>query len=300
MRGSVLFDLVATGTPPARLIGGASIAAGVILLFAQMELWNLSQEAIANSPSSPLEVGFYFGLESFYLAVVVGGVLYLRRALRTGPSDLSKITGVLSAAFRSRADVRIGAVAALAYLVFYAVVSSVIVYQPGVDFASAYGAAGPGVSTVACCGTLGSTPAVIVYLAPQLHLGLQVIPLDLLFLIVIPILVGANTALASYALRNRPRGTGGMWLGGVGAIVGLFTACPTCAGYFLAGTLGGLGGSSLAFALAPFQLAFILMSIPLLFVSLFATAFSVKRAFVASCRLPPNGPSAAPAGAPPR
>ena len=64
-----------------------------------------------------------------------------------------------------------------------------------------------------------------------------------------------------------------------------FTACPTCAGLFLAGSIGG-AGTTLAVALAPFQLLFVAITLPVLLFGPLITALSVKRSYEASCRIP--------------
>ncbi len=117
-------------------------------------------------------------------------------------------------------------------------------------------------------------------------MALQVLPLDLLFAVVVPLLVGLNVAVASHAVRNKDvRGNVG-WMGSIGVLTGLFTGCPTCAGLFLAGAVGGLGATSLAIALAPYQMLFILLSVPLLAASPLIIAYNAKRAMRAACLVP--------------
>ena len=169
--------------------------------------------------------------------------------------------------------------------IFYAVASSMIVYQPSVDFTQAYGATSPGWSAVACCGGYGTIPMVVVYLSPQLHVGLQLIPLELLLLAVVPLLIALNSTVASFAFRNRPTWSRRVWLSGFGAAVALFTSCPTCAGYFLGGSLGGLAATSLAVALAPYQLAFVLVSLPVLLLSPLLVARSISKSLQDGCRI---------------
>src|SRR5207302_9403106 len=53
---------------------------------------------------------------------------------------------------------------------------------------------------------------------------------------------GLNLAIATYSYTNESPGVRGKWFGGLGAIVGLFSVCPTCAGFFLL-TMLGLAGS---------------------------------------------------------
>lgn len=256
---------------------------------AEMAGWYGSQYGISVSGSGPGLVTLFFAGELGLVLILLGSLTYLgRSAARSARGSLGTVSGVLGAALRSRKDVKIGAAAGLAYVALYSVVSSVVVYQPGVDFAQAYGLSGPASILSPCCGTFGGTPSAYAYL-PQGHLALQILPMDLLMLVVIPFLVGVNVLVASFALRSRPKGTGVAWIGGMGAMVGLFTSCPTCAGYFLAGAFGGLGATGLAVALGAYQAAFILLSIPLLVGSPFLVALSLRRAYVASCALP--GPS---------
>jgi hypothetical protein len=101
----------------------------------------------------------------------------------------------------------------------------------------------------------------------------------------VPILVGVNASLSYYALRISSFPLSGRWLAGSGAVVGLFTACPTCAGIFLASALGGFG-TTLAVVLAPFQLLFVGITLPVLIAGPVFTALSVKRSYEASCRIP--------------
>jgi MFS family permease len=102
----------------------------------------------------------------------------------------------------------------------------------------------------------------------------------------IPVLVGINASVAFYALRNRPAGAGTRWFGALGAFVGLFTACPTCAGFFLASLLGGFGATTLALGLAPFQALFIAIALPALVIAPVLTARNMKSFIYSSCKVP--------------
>lgn len=157
------------------------------------------------------------------------------------------------------------------YGLFYAFITSMIVYQPTVDFAQAYGAVLPSALIGPCCGPLLYTPIVTVYVVN--HLGLLIIPLTAILLVAVSVLVGINFALASFAFGNRVRGSGRSWVGGLGAIVGLFTGCPTCAGLFFANLIGGTGAVSFASLLAYYQPLFVALSIPVLI----ATPYLISR-----------------------
>ena len=114
---------------------------------------------------------------------------------------------------------------------------------------------------------------------------MQLLPLTLLFIFLVPVLVGFNVVLSFHALRLSSFPQTGRWLATSGAVFGLFTACPTCAGLFLAGSIGGVG-TTLALALAPFQLLFVAVTLPVLLFGPLFTALSVKKSYEASCRLP--------------
>jgi len=170
---------------------------------------------------------------------------------------------------------------ALAYGILYSVVTSMVVYQPTIDFAQAYGATFPSAIIAPCCGPPLFTPIVTVYLVN--HLGLLLIPLTSLLLVLISILVGLNSTLVIFAFDNRTRGVGRGWLGGLGAAVGLFTGCPTCAGLFFANVVGGSGAVGFAAALAYYQPVFIVLSIPILIATLFLVSKSLSKVFNQGC-----------------
>src|SRR5712691_7427386 len=178
-------------------IGATAVAAGSALILLQMLIWFYSQTVIwtAGGTAAEGEVARFFLLESVSLLLILLGSYSLYRGLnpQTGRADgrLSAVE-VLVNAVKSRRDVRIGVTVGILYAIFYAVVSSMIVYQPAVDFTQAYGAASTSWSAVACCGGYGTIPMIVVYLSPQLHLGLQLIPLDLLLLVVVPIMLAFN------------------------------------------------------------------------------------------------------------
>ena len=260
--------------------------------------WYLSQGHFSAVDEQSLLglVARYYLAEFLAIGVAVGGAYLIYRGLtETKPgNDGDSVRGMLAVALRSRADLRIGAVAAVAYAMAYLFFSSVIVYQPTVDFQSVYGVSGPALDAAGCCGSPGTVPALVVYLLPQAHLALQILPLTAFFAVVIPILVGLNVTFASHSLRNGTLRRRAGWVGSVGVLVGLFTGCPTCAGFFLAGAVGGLGATTLAIALAPYQTLLVLVSVPLLLASPVVMAVSNRRAIRAACRVAPSCPTVLP------
>ena len=277
-------------SPANALTGVAPLAVGAIAAVVNMGIW-FSEQVSISSRTQNVEgsvLGF-FAVQGLATILIIVGIFTLASRLRPaegsspeGPS----IGSIMADAIFSRGGIKVLVVASVAYAVFYLFVSSIIVYQPTVDFASTYGVTQPGLNMVACCGDYGTVPTLIVYLSPQFHLGMQVIPLDLVLAAMIPVLVGINASVAYYALRNRPTGAGTKWFGALGAFVGLFTACPTCAGFFLASVLGGFGATTLALGLAPFQALFIAIAIPALAITPVLTARNIKSSIYSSCKVP--------------
>ena len=178
---------------------------------------------------------------------------------------------------------RLFPLASLAYGLFYSFVTSMVVYQPTVTFSEVYLAEIPSVRVVPAFGPPGQIPILIVYLTE--HLGLLLVPLSIILLVAVSVLVGLNITLASFAYSNRPTGRGDHWLCGFGAIVALFTGCPTCAGLFLASMAGGLGATAAASLLASYQSLFIGISIPILVVTPLVIVRSLSKTFKSGCIL---------------
>ncbi len=272
------------------VFGVAPLAIGAITALANMGLW-FSEQVTISSRTQNIEgsaLGF-FVVQGLATALILVGIFSLASRLRSsdGSSLERPSTGsIMADAIFKGNGIKVLILASAVYAVFYLFVSSVIVYQPTVDFASAYGATSPGWNVVGCCGGYGTVPALIVYLSPQLHLGMQVIPLDLVLATMIPAMVGINASVGYYALKNRPTGARTRWFGALGAFVGLFTACPTCAGFFLASMLGGFGATTLALGLAPFQALFISVAIPALAIAPVLTARNIRGFVYSSCKLP--------------
>ena len=170
---------------------------------------------------------------------------------------------------------------AVLYGLFYSFITSMLVYQPTVDFAQAYGASIPSAILTPCCGAPLYTPVLTVYLAN--HVGILLIPLTVILLIAVSSLVGLNLSMAAFAFENRVRGNARGLAGAVGAVAGLFTGCPTCAGLFFANTLGGSGAASFAVLLGYYQPAFILFSLPVLLITPYITSRSLARVFRDGC-----------------
>lgn len=230
----------------------------------------------------------YYAAEGLAICVATAGAYLTYRGIKDWrvADNPDSVRFLLADALSSRRDLRVGFAAAIAYAVVYLFVSGIIVFQPGANSGAWIEFSSMSWNVAACCGSVGTVPTLIFYLAPQAHLALQILPFDALFAVVVPILVGFNVTVAAHSVRNKlVRGNVG-WVSTLGILTGLFTGCPTCAGLFLASAFGGLGATSLAVALAPYQMLFVVVSIPLLAVSPFLIAVNARRAVRAVCPIP--------------
>ena len=81
---------------------------------------------------------------------------------------------------------------------FFSLTAGLIVYQPDVTFSHHYDAIIPSAHMNVCCGEPGYMPTIIVYITE--HVGLQIIPINMVLVIIVSYLVGLNTSLAVKAL----------------------------------------------------------------------------------------------------
>lgn len=265
------------------LLGPLLMLFGLSILVYNMQSWYQNQASIALEGTSSVPM-----VADFYLVQVLSTILFLAgtylsyRAILWPAGGATGVRAILADIVSSRRLLRIGIIAAALYGILYAFGSGTIVFQPTVDF----GVEAPTVLYGTCCGSLGTIPELVIYVAPVQHVAIQVVPLSLLLLLTVPPLVGLNVMVTLRALGNSAYRVAGRWLLASGAVVGLFTACPTCAGLFIAYSLGGLGAVSLAVTLATYQFVFIGVSIPVLLLSPYLTALSMKRSFDAGCAIP--------------
>jgi hypothetical protein len=174
------------------------------------------------------------------------GAFGLRQFLGELPTDNRPAPAMLLIIARVFAEgryKRIMVAVTLIYGAFFAVVSGIVVYRPMENFAREYFAQIPSAVIAVCCGGAGLVPVLTVFLTE--HIGLLIIPANILILVIVSALVGLNASLIVCEYDNRPRSGSRRWVLGVGAVTGLFTACPTCAGLFFSSIVMGLGSSAL-------------------------------------------------------
>jgi hypothetical protein len=166
--------------------------------------------------------------------------------------------------------------ASIGYGFFYALVSSMIIYRSD-NISELYGVTVPSLVMI----SYGYVPTMSAYLSE--HVGLLIIPINLIVTLVVSALVGFNAVLSAYAFAHRQKrsintatGTSSV-LSIVGATTSLFATCPTCASFYIFNIMAGsLAPTVAAFAISYYAL-FVAISIPLLFATLFVTALSIRR-----------------------
>ena len=178
----------------------------------------------------------------------------------------------------------------VAYAVLFSFISQIIIFRPDVSFSHVYGVTIPSWKITPCCNAPGFVPMFTAYLSDNLIIF--IIPLNLVLAVVLSTLVGVNIALSAYMFQNRAKKMNNksniLYSGGLGgATTGLLTACPICAGTFFSMIVGLVIGASSASAvagvvtatttLAPFQMLFIIISIPTLLISPYLTIKSLKK-----------------------
>lgn len=223
--------------------------------------------------------GFYVILLACFGAIFYGIHLYHKEKVAKGGNDLISIIAQATWNERSR---KVFIITFIGYGIFFSLASGILVYQPQIDFAYHYGADIPSGFVSPCCDGPGYMPKVIVYLTN--HIGLQIIPINLVLQVMVSYLVGLNVSIAVMAYKISKKSSGAST---VGAVTGLFVACPTCAGTFLSIFVGTASGIAITLALVQMQTLFIALSIPVLLVTPFILAKKLRNPD-GSCKIKPS------------
>jgi len=223
--------------------------------------------------------GFYITLVAAFGAIAFGMYRYHREKVENKGKDLTTIIALATWNSKSR---KIFVATFIGYGLFFSMVSGTLVYQPEVNFSIHYGATIPSGFIAPCCDSPGYMPKIIVYLTE--HVGLQIIPINLVLQIAVSYLVGLNASIAisAYMISKKEKG-----VSTIGAAAGLFIACPTCAGTFLSIFIGTASGIALSIALTQLQTLFIAISIPVLVIIPYVLAKKLRNAD-GSCKIEPT------------
>ena len=204
------------------------------------------------------------------------GLVKIFKAEQQGSMNPNSLFYYITNVFSEKNYWKITVIAAITYGIFFGFLSRILIYNNDISF-SQQGISIPSINIIPCCNIPGYVPMFSAYITD--HFSILVIPLNIILAVVVSGLVGFNTALGVYAFKTstKVRSTKKIaFVGSVGAAGGLFVGCPTCAGSFFSALLGfGIVGESVS-ALASFQTLFIALSIPVLVITPFLVARSIR------------------------
>jgi len=253
--------------------GKKLILLGFVTIVILFLMFNRYQDPELLTPSAidaiqRIAYGFYITLVMSFGAIAFGIYRYQKEKIQNNEKDLATIIATVTNSSKSK---KVFVTTFIVYGVFFSLISGTLVYQPEVNFAIHYGAKIPSGFIAPCCDSPGYMPKIIIYLTE--HIGLQIIPINLVLQLIVSYLVALNTSIAvsAYAISKKGRG-----VSTIGAAAGLFIACPTCAGTFLSVFVGTASGIALSIALAQMQTLFIAISIPILLVTPYLMAKKLR------------------------
>jgi hypothetical protein len=179
--------------------------------------------------------------------------------------------------------------ATIGYGILYASISAMVIYRAD-NFSTLYGVSIPSI-VITSIGPVGYAPTITAYLTQ--HFGLLIIPINLYITLTVSALVGLNTVLSIHALKIRHRKSGAKrtpFLGifGFASTTSLFAACPTCASFYIFNIVLGSWPPTIAAFTSNYYFVFLGLSIPLLIVTPFITAFSISKTMTGECRMSLN------------
>lgn len=210
------------------------------------------------------------------MASITYGLSKIFKAEQQRSMNSNSLVYYITNAFSEDQYWKIMVIAAIAYGIFFGFLSQIFIYRNDISF-SQQGITVPSISIVPCCNILGYVPMFYAYVTN--HFLVLLIPLNIILAVVVSALVGFNTALGVYAFKISTKIKSSKrisFIGSVGAASGLFVGCPTCAGSFFSVLLGfGVVGESIS-VLASFQTLFIALSIPVLIITPFLVARSIR------------------------
>ena len=223
-----------------------------------------------------IALGFYITMIIAIGGIAFGMYKYQKNKIDEQGKDILTIIAIATSNLKSR---KIFVISFIGYGIFFSLISGTLVYQPEINFVTHYGATIPSGFIAPCCDGPGYMPKIIVYLTE--HVGLQIIPINLILQIVVSYLVAVNSSIAISAYTISKKGRG---MSSVGAATGLFIACPTCAGTFLSIFIGTASGIGLSILLTQLQTLFIGLSIPILLITPYIMAKKLQNSD-GSCKI---------------
>ena len=236
------------------IITGFAVIGIVFVIYSSISNFSITADSLQSMER--LAIGFYVILLLSFGIIGYGIYRYHQRKV------IENDRGVLSIIAKTTMDAKsrkIFIVTFIAYGMFFSLTAGLIVYQPDVIFSYHYDAIVPSAHMNACCGEPGYMPTIIVYMTE--HIGLQIIPINLVLVVIVSYLVGLNTTLAVNAISITKKSGG---LTSIGATTGLFVACPTCVSTFFAIFIGSSSAVTFTVILTQLQTLFVGITIPVL------------------------------------
>ena len=249
------------------IIIGFAVIGIIFLLYSRMNDFSITTDSMQSVER--LATGFYVILLMSFGAIGYGIYRYHQRKAAENAHGILAIIAKTTMDVKSR---KIFVVTFIAYGIFFSLTAGLIVYQPDVIFSYHYDAIVPSAHMNACCGEPGYMPTIIVYMTE--HVGLQIIPINLVLVIIVSYLIGLNTALAVKAISITKKSGG---LTGIGATTGLFVACPTCASTFFAIFIGSSSAVTFTVILTQLQTLFVGITIPILLLTPIIIAKKIQK-----------------------
>jgi len=261
--------------------GKKLIVIGFISITILFVLYSRYQNPEAFTPSAMeaiqrIALGFYITMIISIGGIAFGMYKYQKNKIEVKGKDILTTIAIVTSKSKSR---KIFILTFIGYGIFFSLVSGTLVYQPEINFVTHYGATIPSGFIAPCCDGPGYMPKIIVYLTE--HIGLQIIPINLILQIIVSYLVAINASIAisAYTLSKKGRS-----MSSIGAATGLFIACPTCAGTFLSIFIGTASGIGLSILLTQLQTLFIALSIPILIITPYIMAKKLQNSD-GSCKI---------------
>ena len=231
---------------------GFTVIGIIFILYSNINDFSITSDSI--QAVERLAIGFYIILLLSFGAIGYGIYRYHHRKSAENTNDVLTIIAKTTLNSKSK---KIFVVTFMAYSMFFSLTAGLIVYQPDVIFSHHYDATIPSAHMNVCCGEPGYMPTIIVYITE--HIGLQIIPINMVLVIIVSYLVGLNTALAVKAISITKKSGG---LTSIGAVTGLFVACPTCVSTFFALFIGSTSAVTFTLMLTQLQTLFVGITIP--------------------------------------
>ena len=249
------------------IITGFAVIGIVFVIYSSISNFSITADSLQSMER--LAIGFYVILLLSFGIIGYGIYRYHQRKV------IENDRGVLSIIAKTTMDAKsrkIFIVTFIAYGIFFSLTAGLIVYQPDVIFSYHYDAIVPSAHMNACCGEPGYMPTIIVYMTE--HIGLQIIPINLVLVVIVSYLVGLNTTLAVNAISITKKSGG---LTSIGATTGLFVACPTCVSTFFAIFIGSSSAVTFTVILTQLQTLFVGITIPVLLLTPIIIAKKIQK-----------------------